>query len=136
MQELARPADALPHGRLLQRERAGRLAGAAVFQTAQDERLAQTRGELGDLRIDEDLQLLPGGAQGRVAGRDGMSLLLVSALAGGGPACVGGHAMGNSVKPAGQGCLLADASRLPGQDQEGGLERILGVVRVAQRAPA
>ena len=43
-----------------------------------------------------------------------------------------GHALGDTVEPTGHRLTLSDRYGPPRQDQERGLERILGVVRVAQ----
>jgi hypothetical protein len=43
---------------------------------------------------------------------------------------------GYPVQPCGQRCLLADGTGLPCQDQEGGLEGILGVLFIAKHPPA
>jgi hypothetical protein len=46
-----------------------------------------------------------------------------------------GQAVGHAVKPAGQRLPPADGPRLAGQQQEGGLVHVLGVVLVVQQAP-
>ena len=49
---------------------------------------------------------------------------------------VQGGAVGHAVQPVAHQLALADGSRLTSQDQEGGLEGVLGVLLVAEHAPA
>jgi hypothetical protein len=47
-----------------------------------------------------------------------------------------GNPVGDAVQPAGHRLALADGGGAAGQDQEGGLESVLGVVLVVQDVPA
>jgi hypothetical protein len=46
------------------------------------------------------------------------------------------HAVSHAVQPAGQGSVPAQAAQVLGEDEEGGLEGVLGVLGVLQDAPA
>src|SRR4029077_13078382 len=63
-------------------------------------------------------------------------LPLVPAAAHGGPACVQGDAVGDTVEPAGQGVFLYQRSRMPRQKYEGRLKSVFGVLEVAEDPPA
>jgi hypothetical protein len=52
----------------------------------------------------------------------------------GGPSCIGGHAVRDSVQPAAQRGGLADGGGVLGQEKEGRLEGVLGVVQAAEHA--
>src|SRR5262249_36322911 len=136
LQELARPAKTLPNGAFFEAELLGDLGGAFVLEAAGDERGAEGFGQVADFSVEEHLYFLPGGTKGGGARRQRADARLVSAPPGGGPFCVGGHTIRNSVKPAGQGLFLPDGSGLLGQDEEGGLEGVLGVVEAPEGAQA
>src|SRR5262249_17801006 len=61
---------------------------------------------------------------------------LVLAAARRGPAGFHGYAVGDPVQPVGDRALLADGAGLFGEDEEGGLERVLRVLLVPQEVPA
>ncbi len=80
------------------------------------------------------------GAIGGRAGRRGVGLRDVPLLAMA-PACQAGPgvprgAEGDAVHPGGEPVGVAERRGLPGQDEEGSLESVLGKVVVAQELPA
>ena len=46
------------------------------------------------------------------------------------------ESIGNSIEPARHGLLVANRARPAGQDQERGLKRIIGFVKIAEQRPA
>src|SRR5262249_32106126 len=79
---------------------------------------------------------LPGGAQGGVSWLALACPQLVPTPPCGGSFRMYGHTIRNSVKPACQGLFFTNGARLLRQDEKRGLESVLGVVDVAQRAQA
>ncbi|HEX5270403.1 MAG TPA: hypothetical protein VFW33_07955 [Gemmataceae bacterium] len=82
------------------------------------------------------MQLAHGQVQHGVWGRHGRGPRLHLLAAAGAVPGVAGQAVSHAVEPAGHGVGLADGGGFPGQEQEGGLEGVLGVVGVRQRAMA
>src|SRR5262249_12258266 len=114
----------------------GRLLLAPRLQAAQDEGLAVLLGQAVQLLIEHGLQLPPGEVRGgRTRGLSG-SLGLVAAAAGPGPPRLHGDAVSDPVQPAGDGTFLDDGAGLAGQDEERGLEGVLGVLFLAQETAA
>ena len=107
-----------------------------MFQAAQDERFAIGLGEALDLLVHGGLNLLRGCTASGIDRAQRARLLLVLAPPRGGPSCIGGHAIRDSVKPASQGLFLADGGGLPCQDQECRLKGVIGVMHVSEPAPA
>jgi hypothetical protein len=134
-QQPAGAAEAVADRGLAPAQPDGHLGAALVFQAAEDKRLAVGLGQAGDLLVQDGLDLLPLGAE---AGGGGPRpcLLFVFAPPGGGPSCLGSHAGCHSMKPAGQRLALANGGGPPCQEQEGGLEGVLGVLLVAEPAAA
>ena len=137
-------AQALAHraSRLATVPRAAKLAGGFVnrlaFEVAEHRRGAQLLGQPAHFFVHEGAHLLLLNAN-LLAGRSGhffhgIERLRFSALAH--RPGRQGHAIGDPVKPAGECLMLADAPALAGEDQEGGLQGILGVVEIMQHAPA
>src|SRR5262249_22190230 len=117
-------------------EPAGDLGAWAVFQAAEDERLAEGLGGAGGLPLGEGPELPPSGAgPGGAPPRRAPPPPLL-APPGRGPSGRGGPAAPHSVERAGQGLALADRAGLPGQEEEGGLEGVLGILLLAQGAAA
>ena len=108
-----------------------------TFEIAGDERRPVGRGDPIELLVQRrsnvgPLDAVPGGIGGLRRNR----LLLDLAAMGGFGLRPQGDPQRDAVQPAAQGVAIADRAGPAHQNQEGGLERILDVVRVAEDAPA
>ena len=81
------------------------------------------------------MQVEPG-LRGSVGRGDERDLTLVVPAAGGRGPGTPGEAVGDGVKPARQGPAPVQRRGLAGEDEEGGLEGVLGVLLLAQHPPA
>ena len=115
---------------------AGHVALRPAVQVAQDDRNPVLVRQPGQFRVEDRLQVGPGlvGGDGRV--RHGVHLLLLCLPAGGRPAGLEGGPVRDSVEPVPDQVPRTDRGGPPGQDEEGGLEGVLGQVRVADHAAA
>ena len=112
-----------------------RLLLSQALQAAEHDRRAVVPGESGELFMDHRAEVIPGtfghDLRPRLA-----RLHLVRATPYGGRPGGGRDVVRHAVEPGGQRIPPPDRSRLAGQDEEGGLEGVLGVVHVTEHAPA
>ncbi len=106
----------------------GLFAGHPV-EIAEDDRLTEPIGEPLDLLVQECGRVVGDPCLGGPQGAGG--LLDVKAAGGGGPSPDRGP-VGDPVQPGPQGVPAADRPRLAEQQHEGGLEGVVGRVRVLQ----
>src|SRR5579884_1754021 len=106
-----------------------------VLEVEEDERRPVGFRQVLDLVIQDGLYFSPFQLCPLVHGWGRLGFLLVLATPRGGPFRVMGHTVSNSMKPAGQRLLLANARALPGEKEEGRLKGVLRVLKVMQDAP-
>ena len=115
---------------------AGHVALRPAVQVAQHDRDAVLVRQAGQLRVEDRLQVGPGLVRGNGRVRHGVHLLLLGHPPEGRPAGLQRGPVGDPVEPGPDQVPGPDRGRPPGQDQERGLERVLGQVRVADDPPA
>lgn len=114
----------------------GRLVAGQPAQVAQDDRHPVAGREPADLLVEDRPEVLPQGRGGGVIVRHLKRPPLPVPPPGPVRPGVGGDPAGDPVEPRPERVTPAQRAGLPGQDEEGGLERVLGVVGVRQRTPA
>ena len=112
----------------------GLLVGAAL-EVAEDDRRAVTFGEPVDLLVQQPLQLDVAARGGSPARRHRRAPLEATVAGGRRPGARRGP-VGDLVQPGAERIPHPEPARPLHQDQERGLEGVLGVVRVSQHAPA
>ena len=118
----------------------GRFVHRLPFEVTQDDQGSQTLGQAVDFMVKDLLQFFlfrSGGGLGRRGNfcRGGQAPFpgcLPGALAAKGQGCAVSH----FVEPTGDGIALLDAAGPAREDQNGGLESVLGIVRVTEDALA
>jgi hypothetical protein len=129
------------HGPSRASELLGGLGQRQALDVAEDDRPSRRLGQSGDLGV-EDLGVLALGHRvldrsggGRLSLTDGPVVLgppdTPDAAAG-----LAGGPEGDAMEPGAEGVAVADRSGLPRQDEENGLEGVLGVVGVAKELSA
>ena len=113
----------------------GRFGACPAFQLAQNQNGPIVRGQAADLVVDDRAQL---GHRIRLDFRLGQHrhLHFVNAPPGSQGPAVQGRPMSHAVEPVAEHVSGRDGSRLAREDKKRGLERILGVVVIAQNPPA
>jgi hypothetical protein len=107
-----------------------------AFQIAEHQRRPILLRQLLQLVVEQGMQFFPGNVGSGIGRRHVASSLLVPALLGGVGLGPDRQAVGDLVQPVAHGLGLADRVGLAGEDEEGGLESVLGVVQAAEHAPA
>jgi hypothetical protein len=136
LKKLAGVGQAAGHRPLFQPQLFSDLGAALALQAAQDEDHPVFLGQPADLLVEDGLEFAPGQVQGRLTGGHARSLAFVAVAPAGVAFGAKGGAVSGAVQPTHQGFPLADRGGLPRQDQERGLQGILGVLGVVQDAPA
>ncbi len=114
----------------------GRFVLSPPFQQTQQQWTAMLLGQTSQFLVEDCLQLPPGHVRqgiGRSLAFLPLGLLAVPGSLG---ACLKGDAAGRPMQEAGDRLGLAERCRLAGEDQEGGLQGVLGVLDVMQHLPA
>ena len=131
---VAAPGEPPPDGPDGPTQSGGGLVVGAALEVAEDDRIAVSGRESLDLLVEQ---------LGPLAAFEGVAGVACGKAVGPGPrpfggvaAGPGGHPAGHAVEPAAEPIAPADRAGPAGQDQECGLEGVLGVVGVAERAPA
>jgi hypothetical protein len=135
-QQLARPGQPAARRRLAPLEVVGGLLIGHLLEVAEHDRPAEPVGEPVDLLVDRRGGIVVTGAGGdRIPGTLGRAAFLVAATGGVRPELERDpprHAM----QPAADGALDPDRSGLARQQEEGGLEGVVGIVGVVEHAAA
>jgi hypothetical protein len=135
LQPLPCPRQARQHRAPGAAQQGGGLAGAVSFEITEDDGGAVLFRQPINLRIEDRPQVAPGSFVEVGGGKVGLFARLRPAAHGFGPGAQG-DAVSDLVEPAAEGLVLPDRVAFADEGKEGGLEGILGVLRVAQQTAA
>src|SRR5262249_37097007 len=130
LEQLACAAEPHSNRGFLDTKLARRLGAAPVLQAAKEERSAERLRQSCNFFVEEHLDFLPGRDERRVARLGCFHTGLIPATPRGGPLCVLGHTIRNSMEPTGEGPIGTKRAAFARQDEEGGLESVLGIVGI------
>jgi hypothetical protein len=117
-------------------ELGGGVLARLALQVAQDDRRAVLVGQGLQLTVEHGQQVAPDDLLEDVHGSHHGRLPFLRAPAGAEGLRLAGRAAGDAVEPVGELLARADGGGLGGQDEEGGLEGVLGVLAVSGDAQA